>query len=196
MKLYYSPGACSLASHIALIEAGADYDKVKVDLKQHETEAGEDFYAINPRGYVPAIATDDFGLLTENPAVLTYLSDLNEPALAGEQRYRLLEWLGYIGTEIHSGYRPLFGGDSDDRQAKAKDSLTAKYRQVVALMDGSDWLVGAAPCTADNYLFVTLLWADKFGIDLPDALKAYKKRNLDRAAVAQAMREEGLIEDG
>ena len=192
MKLYYSPGACSLASHIALIESGMDYEAIKVDLKKHETENGEDFYAISPRGYVPAIDVEGHGLITENPAVLTYLQDKVKGLPSGEPFYRLLEWLGFIGTEIHGGYHPLFGQDSDDRQAKAKTSLAEKYQLTAKLMNGSEWLVGDKPTTADNYLFVTLLWADKFGIELPEALKDFRERNQRRDAVAQAMREEGL----
>lgn len=192
MKLYYSPGACSLASRIALIDGGIDYDKVKVDLSNHTTENGDDFYAISPRGYVPAIETDSFGLLTENPAVLMYVADRTASLPTGEALYRLLEWLAYIGTEIHGGFGPLFGGDSDDRQAKAKANLTQKFTLVETLMDGNDWLVGDTPTVADNYLFVTTLWADKFGIDLPQAIADFRARNLARDAVKQAMREEGL----
>lgn len=192
MKLYYSPGACSLASHIALIEAGIDHETVKVDLSRHKTEKGEDFYKISPRGYVPAIEAEDVGLLTENPAVLTYIADRAGSAPMGLNRYELLEWIGFIGTEIHKAYLPLFGGDTDDRQAKAKDRLAEKYRLAETLMDGKQWLVGDAPGAADNYLFVTLLWADKFGIELPDSLKEYHKRNKDRPAVQKAMKAEGL----
>lgn len=192
MKLYYSPGACSLASHIAVIEGGINHDAIKVDLKKHETENGEDFYAISPRGYVPAIDVEGHGLITENPAVLTYLQDKAGCLPSGEPFYRLLEWLGFIGTEIHGGYHPLFGQDSEDRQAKAKEALAETYRLTAKLMDGNDWLVGDAPTVADNYLFVTLLWADKFGIELPQALKDYRERNQQREAVTQAMREEGL----
>ncbi len=192
MKLYYSPGACSLASHIALIEGGIDHETVKVDLSKHETEHGEDFYGISPRGYVPAIVSDETGLLTENPAVLAYLADRSATPPSGMDRYKLLEWLGFIGTEIHGGYHPLFGGDTDDRQAKAKDKLAETYRLATDLMDGGEWLVGNGPTVADNYLFVTLLWADKFGIDLPQEMKDFRKRNMDRDAVKQAMQDEGL----
>lgn len=192
MKLYYSPGACSLASHIALIEGGVDYEAVKVDLGKHQTENGDDFYAISPRGYVPAIDTDDYGLITENPAVLTYLAKQTGHLPEGGDFYRLLEWLGFIGTEIHGGYHPLFGQDSDDRQAKAKETLAKKYALVAQLMDGSEWLVGDSPTVADNYLFVTLLWARKFGIELPQGLKDYCDRNMARDAVKTAMQQEGL----
>lgn len=193
MKLYFSPGACSLASHIALIEEGIEHEAVRVDLSKHETENGDDFYAISPRGYVSAIETDDVGLLTENPAVLTYIADRGDAAPSGGNRYKMLEWIGFIGTEIHGGYHPLFGGDTDDRQAKAKDSLAEKYRLTETLMDGGDFLVGDRPTVADNYLFVTLLWADKFGIELPDALTTFRARNKERSAVRQAMEAEGLI---
>ena len=193
MKLYYSPGACSLASHIALIEEGIEHEAVKVDLSKHETENGDDFYAISPRGYVPAIETDDIGFLTENPAVLTYLAERGDAAPSGPDRYKMLEWIGFIGTEIQGGYHPLFGGDSDDRQAKAKENLAGKYRLTETLIDGREWLVGDRATAADNYLFVTLLWADKFGIELPEALKTFRARNKERPAVNQAMEAEGLI---
>lgn len=192
MKLYYAPGACSLASHIALIEGDIDHEAIKVDLAKHVTEHGDDFYAISPRGYVPAINTDEFGLLTENPAVLSFLAERMGGLPKGERFYRLLEWLGFIGTEIHGGYHPLFGKDSDERQAKAKEALAKKYALVVELMEGRDWLVGDGPTVADNYLLVTLLWAGKFGVELPGELVAFRQRNLERDAVAEAMKREGL----
>lgn len=192
MKFYYSPGACSLASHIALIEGEVEHEAIKVDLGKHVTENGQDFYAISPRGYVPAIVTDEYGLMTENPAVLTFLQDETKGRPDGGDFYRLLEWLGFIGTEIHGGYHPLFGKDSNDRQAKAKDTLAEKYALVVELMDDRDWLVGEGPTVADNYLFVTLLWAKKFGVDLPPEMVAFRARNLAREAVKEAMKREGL----
>lgn len=192
MKLYYSPGACSLASHIALVESGVDYDKEKVNLKEHKTESGEDFYSISPRGYVPAIETG-FGLLTENPAVLTYLADESDSAPSGEARYRLLEWIGFIGTEIHGAYGPLFGGAEGSEADEAKAAVAKKFELADELMNGSEWLIGDSASVADNYLFVTTLWADKFGIDLPEWLAAFRERNKQRPAVRQAMEEEGLI---
>lgn len=192
MKLYFSPGACSLASHIALLDEGIEHETVKVDLGEHKTEDGKDFYGISPRGYVPAIETDELGLLTENPAVLAYIADKGHAAPEGKDRYKMLEWIGFVGTEIHGGYGPLFGGDTDERKAKAKDQLADKYRLAAELMDDGAWLVGDGPTVADNYLFVTLLWADKFGIDLPEKLKEYRQRNMQRDAVKQAMADEGL----
>ncbi|GAB5349607.1 glutathione binding-like protein [Alteriqipengyuania sp. 357] len=192
MKLYYSPGACSLASHIALIEGGLDHETVKVDLSKHRTEDGDDFYRISPRGYVPAIVTDDFGLITENAAVLPYLAKATGTLPEGEAHFRLHEWIGFIGTEIHNAYAPLFGGAEGDAKSKAKDTVAQKYQLAETLMDGREWLVGDGPTVVDNYLLVTLLWADKFGIDLPQSLVAYRERNLARDAVKAAMADEGL----
>ena len=192
MKLYYSPGACSLASHIAVIEGGLEHEAIRVDLATHTTEGGDDFYAISLRGYVPAIADDGISLLTENPAVLAWLAERTGTAPDGADYYRMLEWIGFIGTEIHGGFHPLFGKDIEERQAQAKERLAQKYALAVQLMDGRDWLVGDGPGVADNYLFVTLLWARKFGVALPDELVAYRDRNLAREAVKDAMRREGL----
>ena len=192
MKLYYSPGACSLASHIALIEAGIDHEAIRVDLSNNRTETGEDFRAINPRGYVPAIESEEIGLLTENPAVLTYIADRAGAAPDGVNRYRMLEWIAFTNTEIHGSYHPLFGGDGEERQAKAKQKLADRYKLADRLMDGADWLVGDRATVADNYLFVTLLWADKFGVELPERLEDFRERNERRAAVRQALKAEGL----
>lgn len=192
MKLYYAPGACSMASHIALIEGGVDFEAVRVDLRAHRTEHGEDFYAISPRGYVPAIEAEGTGLLTENPAVLTWIADETGTSPQGADYFRQLEWIGFIGTEIHGGYHPLFGQDSEDRQAQAREALAKKYRLTAQLMQGRDWLAGDTPGVADNYLFVTLLWANKFGIELPEELSAFRKRNLERSAVQEALQREGL----
>ena len=192
MKLYYSPGACSLASHIALVEAGEPYEKVKVDLGKHETENGEDFYKINPRGYVPAVEAEGIGLLSENSAVLPFIADRTGTLPGGEAHFRLHEWIGFIGTEIHAAYHPLFGGAEGAEKDEAKQTVVDKYELAVKLMDGSDWLVTDGPTVADNYLFVTTLWADKFDVELPEAISAFKERNMERPAVKQAMQEEGL----
>ena len=192
MKLYYSPGACSLASHIALVESGEDYEKVKVDLGKHETEDGTDFYTISPRGYVPAIETEDMGLLTENPAVLTYIANTTTQLADHSAHYKRLEWIGFIGTEIHGAFGPLFGGADGDAKEQAKQKAADKFALAETLMGEREWLVGDGPTVADNYLFVTTLWADKFGITLPQALQDFRARNLERPAVKQAMAEEGL----
>jgi glutathione S-transferase len=132
------------------------------------------------------------GLVTENPAVLPYIAQQTGRLPQGKDMFRLLEWIGFVGTEIHTGYGPLFGGAGDDEQAEAKESLAETYGLADRLMDGNDWLVGDAPTVADNYLFVTLLWADKFGVEVPQALADYRTRNLERPAVRQAMKDEKL----
>jgi glutathione S-transferase len=194
MKLYYSPGACSLASHIALEEAGADYETVRVDLGEHKTEKGEDFYAISRRGYVPALETSD-GLLTENPAVLTYIADQTGTAPSGADRYRMLEWIGFTGSEVHKAFKPLFmaskAGDASGVEA-AKPEIAKKLALAAELLDGRDWVVGKGPTVADNYLFVITLWATKFDVPMPDSLQAYRARNLARGSVQKAMKAEGL----
>jgi len=125
MKLYYAPGACSLSPHIVAEEAGIHLDLEKVDLKTHKTEGGEDFYAVNPKGYVPALKLDDGSILTEGPAIVQYLAD-QKPAshLAPESgtlpRYKLQEWLTFINSEIHKNFSPLFGAASDEVKADAK----------------------------------------------------------------------------
>lgn len=195
MKLYYAPGACSLASHIALEEAGADYETVRVDLGEHKTEQGEDFYGISRRGYVPALETSD-GLLTENPAVLTYIADRTGAAPSGADRYRMLEWIGFTGSEVHKAFKPLFAaskaGDADGVE-KAKPEIEKKLALAAELLDGREWLIGERPSVADNYLFVTILWADKFGVQVPEPLRAFKARNLARGGVQKAMQAEGLL---
>lgn len=195
MKLYYSPGACSLAAHIALEEMEADYRAVKVDLSAHETEDGRDFHKISERGYVPALETDD-GLLTENPAVLMYLADRSEGVPEGWNRYKILEWIGYVGTELHAkAFGPIFAAlKKGDKEAgeKAKPGAAKKLEQAASLMDGDGWLVGEAPTVADNYLLVMTLWAGKFGVETPRKLKDFRARNRERDAVRRAMEAEGL----
>lgn len=195
MKLYYSPGACSLAGHIALHEAGVEHEAVKVDLAAHQTETGDDFYAITKRGYVPALETDD-GLLTENAAVLAYLGERFGPKLSDWDRYKQAEWIGFTGTEIHKAFAPIFkaGKGGDPKAAEdARPVVVDKLKLAAELMEGSEWVVGDQPTVADNYLFVMTLWADKMGIEMPEALEAYKARNLERESVRAAMKHEGLL---
>lgn len=195
MKLYYASGACSLASHIALIEAGIPFTKERISLPDHRTESGEDFYTISPRGYVPAIVTDELGLLTENSAVLAYLSEQGGDAPQGADRFKLYEWLGYIGTEIHHAFSPLFRGAEGEAKDAAHARIVERFELAAKLMNGDEWLVAGKPGVADNYLFVTTLWAKKFGVSLPSAIEAFRKRNMARPAVQQAMRDEGLMAD-
>ena len=193
MKLYFSPGACSLAGHIALHEAGLEFDRVKVDLKTHRTEDGGDFAKVNPNGYVPALEFDDGSVLTENIAILSWIAD-QAPALAPTGpmgRYRLLEMLAYISTEIHKAFKPFFKpGATDAEKAQAGEQI-GKRLQFLADILKDDYLLGGMS-VADAYLFVMLTWAGKNGLPLPAGLEAYAARMRARPAVRLELEHEGL----
>lgn len=194
MKLYLSPGACSLADHIALHEAGIAFDRITVDLKTKRTDDGHDYVQINPKGYVPALEFDDGALLTENIAILSWIAD-HAPQLAptGElARYRLLEVLAFISTEIHKGFKPFFKpGAAEAEKADAARNIIKRLQELADRMDG-DYLFGAQASVADAYLFVMLTWAVKNNFTLPDPLPAYLGRMAARPAVQEALRHEGL----
>lgn len=194
MILYYAPGACSLADHIALHEAGLAFERVKVDLRTHTTEDGGDFAKINPKGYVPALRLDSGDVLTENIAILSWIAD-QAPALAprGELgRYRLLEALAFISTEIHKSFKPFFTpGAADADKAKAGEAITKRLGLLAGQLDGG-YLFGPDASVADAYLFVMLSWASRNAIALPGALPAYAERMKARPAVQLALRHEGL----
>jgi glutathione S-transferase len=194
MKLYYYPGACSLADHIALHEARVAFDHEKVDLKTRKTASGAEFTSINPKGYVPALVLDDGEVLTENIAVLDWIAAGN-PSLGLEGplgRTHLLEALAYISTEVHKGYKPMFTGASDDEKAKARGNIEKRLQFLAERMRGP-YLFGNRPTVADFYLFVMLLWASRFGISVPEALASLLERTLARPAVQAAMKTEGLV---
>lgn len=201
MKLYYTPGACSLAAHITLREAGHDFDLVRVDLATGQTEHGETFAAINPKGYVPALALEDGQLLTENQVILQYLADRKPesglmPAFGSLERYRLLEWLAFIATELHKGFGPLWNSDLPEIVHQlAKNRLAQRFDYVEKALSGRDWLWGERFSIADAYLFTLLGWADYHHIDLSPwpLLKAYQQRVAGRPAVQAALKAEGLI---
>lgn len=193
MKLYYSPGACSLAGHIALHEAELDFQHVKVDLKTKKTESGDDFAEVNPKGYVPALVLDSGELLTENIAVLDWIAHQSialkpEGALG---RTRLLERLAFISTELHKGFGPFFKGGSDEEKTKASEGLAKRFAQLAQTIEG-DYLTGDRPSVADFYLFVMLVWAGKNGVEVPERLAALRDRLMERPAVRAAMEHEGL----
>ena len=194
MQLYYSPGACSLADHIALHEAGIAFDHVKVDLKAKTTETGEDYTAINPKGYVPALMLDSGETLSENIAILDWIahqdSALKPTGAMGHTH--LLEALAFISTEIHKSFAPFFQGGSDAEKAKATDKIGKRLTYLAGTMQG-DYLFGSQVSAADAYLFVMLLWAGKNGLDVPEPLAAFRGRMMARAAVKTAMTHEGLI---
>jgi glutathione S-transferase len=191
MKLYYAPGACSLADHIALNEAGLTFDIERVDLKTKVTESGADFNRINPKGYVPALVLDDGEVVTENVAVLDFIAT-QAPSLALEGplgRTRMLEALVYISTELHKNFKPFFAGASDDDKAKAQHILGKRLEYLSDRLRG-DYLFGNTPKAADCYLIVMLLWAARFNLALPAALQAYRERALARPSVQAAMQAE------
>ncbi len=193
MKLYYSPGACSLADHIALIESGLTFERESVDLKSKVTGSGTDFMTVNPKGYVPVLVLDSGEVVTENLAVLDWITvQVPSLGLGGPMgRTRLLEVLAYISSELHKSYKPLFHGASDAEKASAR-VMVAKKLQLLADGMNCPYLFGDRPTVADYYLFVTLLWAGKFGIPIPERLLALRDRLLTRPAVRAAMKNEGL----
>lgn len=194
MKLYYSPGACSLADHIALHEAGLSFEHERVDLKAKTTETGADFAAINPKGYVPVLVTDEDETITENAAILDWIA-FKAPSLVPPVRLartRLLEALAYISSELHKNFKPFFAGGSDDDKAAAGKAIGQRLGYLADRMAG-DYLFGDSPSAADCYLFVMLLWAGKNGVEVPPPLAAMREWMTARPAVQTAMKHEGLI---
>jgi glutathione S-transferase len=193
MKLYYSPGACSLADHIALHEAGMNFDRVKVDLKNKLTEDGRKFDEINPKSYVPVLELDDGSRLTENIAILSWVAR-QAPSLApsgDEHGMRLLEMLAFISTEIHKQFARLFRPSSDAEASAAKEKIGARFALIASMMKG-DYLFGDTMSVADAYLFTVLTWAKKMSVDLPAKLEAFYDRMRERPAVKLAFEHEGL----
>ncbi|EIZ80555.1 Glutathione S-transferase domain-containing protein [Novosphingobium sp. Rr 2-17] len=196
MKLYYAPGACSLADHIALCETELPFDTEQVDLRQKRTASGEDFVAINPKGYVPALQLDDGEVLTENIAILSYIADrgdLLEPRNT-TGHWRVLEALAYISTEIHKSFKPFFmPGATDADKANAREFLLKRLGYLDEKLEGHEFLVGDTFSVADCYLFVMLYWARaKAELTLPQRLSAYVEALAERPSVVKAMTAEGL----
>ncbi|GAA0778608.1 glutathione transferase GstA [Roseibium denhamense] len=201
MKLYYKSGACSMAAHILLNEAGADYALEKVDTAQGLTESGADFSLINPRGYVPALEQADGSVLTENTAILAFLAG-RFPALAandseGDSHYRLLEILSFLSSELHKAFSPYFSGAtfSQDRQAENAAKLRSKLTQFERLLSQeNEYLLGNRFSVADAYAFVILNWTTFIGVSLADwpHTQAYVDRIRARRSVQMALETEGL----
>ena len=200
MKLFYKPGACSLASHITLRESGKDFTLIGVDLMHKRMENGDDFLKVNPKGQVPALLLDDNTLLTEGVAIMQYIAD----SVADRQllapvgtinRYRTLEWLNYIATELHKGFTPLFRPDTpEDYKPTARALLDKKLGYIDESLANAQWISGSRFTIADAYLFTVLRWA--FAVKLEMAgyknIAAYMERVAARPAVAAAMTAEGL----
>ena len=191
MKLYFSPGACSLSPHIVLHELGLPFEAVQVDLKSKRLKDGADFWKINPKGYVPTLQLDDGAILTEGPAIVQYLADQKPtaglaPANGTFARYRLQEWLNFISTELHKQFSPLFNPASTDAVKQAQqERLAERFREIVAAMGAAPYLMGDQFTVADAYLYTVLTWAGIVGVDLAPypALQAFMKRVEARPAV-------------
>jgi glutathione S-transferase len=200
MKLYYSPGACSLSPHIALREAGIAFEPVLASTKSHKLQDGTDYYGINPLGYVPMLELDDGTRLREGPAIVQYIADLAPtknlaPAAGTLSRYRLQEWLTFIGTEIHKTYSPFFNpAMPDEAKAVFKSKLQSRYEWLDRELAGKEYLMGDHFTVADGYLFTVTNWAKPVGIDLSPYpnVQAWHARVGARPKVQEALKAEGL----
>jgi glutathione S-transferase len=201
MKLYYSPGACSLSPHIALREAGLAFEPVLASTKTHQLADGTDYYSINPKGYVPLLELDNGERLSEGPAIVQYIADQVPaknlaPANGTMARYRLQEWLTFIGTEIHKSFSPLFNpATTEEARAAAKTKIVARLGYVEQQLGDKPYLLGDQFSVADGYLFTVTNWSRPTGIDLSafPKLSAFMARVGARPAVQEAMKAEGLL---
>jgi glutathione S-transferase len=201
MKLYLSPFACSLASHISLREAGLEFESIKVDLRSKQTANGEDYLKINPKGYVPALQLDNGEILTENVAVLQYIADRKPekklaPPPTALERYRLQEWLGFINSELHKSFSPLFNPAAHEAHKQAAKELIAKrFNYLQGVLPSKQFLMGDQFTVADSYLFTILNWTSHVGMDLRQwpALKSYFDGIGTRPSVIAALQAEGAM---
>jgi len=200
MKLYYAPGACSLASHIALHEAGIPFEIDKLHPATKTTAGGEDFMQVNPKGYVPTLRLDDGNILTEGAAILQYIGDQKPesglaPRAGTMERYRLQEWLTFIGTEVHKSFSPMFNkAASDEVKDYARNLLARRFVHVEAQLADKPFLMGEHFTVADAYLFVVASWSNHVGFDLGPfpSVREYLARVGARPAVQAALKAEGM----
>lgn len=200
MKLYYGPGACSLSPHIALREAGAEFELVKVNTKTKLMEDGNDFRTINPYGYVPALKLDGGQVLVEGPAIVQYIADRFPaaglaPANGTIERYHLQSALGFINSELHKTIGGLFNPAlTEEAKASTIEKIDTRLKQLSAQMEGQDWIANNSFSVADGYLFTVLRWLKHFKIDIDQwpVLAAHQQRVGDRPAVQAALAAEGL----
>lgn len=200
MKLYYSPGACSLSPHIALHESGLAFEAIPAPTKTHQLPDGTDYYTINPLGYVPLLELDNGERLREGPAIVQYIADQVPqknlaPASGTMARYRLQEWLTFIGTEVHKGFSPLFNpATPEEFKTATKTKLAQRLAWVDSELAGKQFLMGDTFTVADGYLFTVTNWAPRVGVDITGLanLVAYRERVAARPAVQAAMKAEGL----
>lgn len=201
MKLYYSPGACSLSPHIALHEAGLSFEAIAAPTKTHKLPDGTDFYSINPLGYVPYLTLDDGRSLHEGPAIVQYIDDLVPekqlaPANGSYERYKLQEWLTFIGTELHKGFSPLFNPSTPaEYKTGVISRLLERLKWVDSQLAGKQYLMGDTFTVADGYLFTVTNWARMVHVDISGfaELAAFRARVGERPAVVAAMKAEGLL---
>jgi glutathione S-transferase len=201
MKLFYSPGACSLAPHIVAREAGVAIELEKVDLGAKRTASGEDFKTINPKGYVPALRLEEGEVLTEAGAIIQYLAERNPssallPAPGTLDRYREIEWITFISSEIHKGFSPLWNPkSSEETKAEARNRLGLRLDYVEKALANRDYLMGSTFTAADAYLFAVLNWSGMHAIDLSKwpRVDAFMKRVGNRPKVREALTAEGLV---
>ena len=200
MKLYYSPGACSLSPHIVLREAGLAFEAVMAPTKTHKLPDGSDYYAVNPLGYVPMLELDDGTRLREGPAIVQYVADQAPtknlaPANGTLPRYRLQEWLTFIGTEIHKSFSPLFNpGMPEEGKKIYRERLASRFKFVDDQLAGKQYLTGDHFSVADAYLFTVSNWTQPMNIDLSafPNLVAHQQRVGARPAVQEALKHEKL----
>lgn len=200
MKLYFSPGTCSLASHIVIRELNLPVSLMKVDLSTKKFGNDEDYLVINKKGYVPALEFDDGTLLTEGVAILQFLADQNPeaklaPANGTRERYKLQEWLTFISSEIHKSFSPLFDKSTPEQtRTTCLEKLDKRYNYVAEQLAQRDYLLGDQFTVADAYLFITMIWANHFKIDLAKwpTLKDYQARIAARASVQEAIAAEKI----
>lgn len=192
MKLFFKPGACSLSPHIVLREAGLRFDLIQVDTKGGKTATGEDFRRINPKGYVPTLQLDDGQVLTEGVAIVLYLADRKPeaqlaPKADSMDRYRLIEWLNYIATELHKGTPP--SNAPPETKEAVREARMVKYGFVAGQLADREFLLGRRFTVADAYLFTVLTWSKSRGIEVErwPVLKAYFDRIAARPAVQEAL---------
>jgi len=201
MKLYYSPGACSLSPHIVVSETGLNVELEKVNLAEHKTASGQDYMTINPKGYVPALQLDDGSVLTEGPAIVQYLADQKPgsgliPPAGAIDRYRVQEWLNFIGTELHKNFGSLFNKATPDAtKESAKANITRRLAYLNDKLAGKQYLMGSNFTVADAYAFTIVNWTNFVGIDLKPYpnLAAYMGRVAARPKVLETLKSEGLV---
>ena len=201
MKLYISPGACSLSPHIVVSETGLNVELEKVNLAEHKTASGQDYMTINPKGYVPALRLDDGSVLTEGPAIVQYLADQKPgsgliPAAGSIDRYRVQEWLNFIGTELHKNFGALFNKATPDAvKETTRANITKRLAYLNDQLAGKQYLMGSNFTVADAYTFTIVNWTNFVGIDLKPYpnLAAYMGRVAARPKVLETLKSEGLV---